>query len=43
MERGVVTRALELFCGIGGFAAAAAGTSIRVAGAIDQRPAALEV
>ena len=36
-------RALELFCGIGGFAAAAAGTKLRVAGAIDQSPAALEV
>ena len=36
-------RALELFCGIGGFAAATAGTNIRVAGAIDQSPAALEV
>ncbi len=36
-------RALELFCGIGGFAAAAAGTAIRVAGAIDQSPAALDV
>jgi len=43
MERGVAIRALELFCGIGGFAAAAAGTSIRVAGAVDQSPAALEV
>ncbi len=36
-------RALELFCGIGGFAAATAGTNLRVAGAIDQSPAALEV
>ena len=36
-------RALELFCGIGGFAAATAGTNIRVAGAVDQSPAALEV
>jgi DNA (cytosine-5)-methyltransferase 1 len=36
-------RALELFCGIGGFAAAAAGTNIRVVGAVDQSPAALEV
>jgi DNA (cytosine-5)-methyltransferase 1 len=36
-------RALELFCGIGGFAAATAGTNICVAGAIDQSPAALEV
>ena len=39
----MVIRALELFCGIGGFAAAAAGTNVRVAGAIDQSPAALEV
>ncbi len=36
-------RALELFCGIGGFAAATAGTKLRVAGAIDQSPAALDV
>lgn len=36
-------RALELFCGIGGFAAAAAATNICVAGAVDQSPAALEV
>jgi len=36
-------RALELFCGIGGFAAAATGTTICVAGAVDQSPAALEV
>lgn len=36
-------RALELFCGIGGFAAAAAGRGIRVAGAIDQSPSALDV
>ncbi|NPV03988.1 MAG: DNA methyltransferase [Syntrophaceae bacterium] len=36
-------RALELFCGIGGFAAAAAGTNLRIACAIDQSPAALEV
>ncbi len=39
----MVIRTLELFCGIGGFSAAAAGTNIRVAGAIDQSPAALEV
>jgi len=43
MREQPVTRALELFCGIGGFAAAAAGTNVRVAGAIDQSPAALEV
>jgi DNA (cytosine-5)-methyltransferase 1 len=36
-------RALELFCGIGGFAAATAGTKLRVAAAIDQSPAALDV
>ena len=36
-------RALELFCGIGGFAAAAAGTNLCVTGAIDQSPAAIEV
>lgn len=35
-------RAVELFCGIGGFAAAAAGTNLHVAAAIDQDPAALE-
>jgi site-specific DNA-cytosine methylase len=35
--------ALELFCGIGGFAAAVAGTNVRVVGALDQSPAALEV
>jgi site-specific DNA-cytosine methylase len=39
----MTVRALELFCGIGGFAAAAAGTHLRVAGAVDQSPAALEV
>ena len=36
-------KALELFCGIGGFSAAASGTNIRVTGAVDQSPAALEV
>jgi len=36
-------RALELFCGIGGFSAAAAGTNLRIAGAVDQSPSALEV
>jgi len=35
--------ALELFCGIGGFAAAVAGTNIRVVGALDQSPVALDV
>jgi site-specific DNA-cytosine methylase len=40
---GTSIKALELFCGIGGFAAAAAGTKLRMAGAIDQSPAALEV
>ena len=39
----MTVRALELFCGIGGFAAAAAGTNIRVAGAVDQSPTALDV
>jgi DNA (cytosine-5)-methyltransferase 1 len=34
-------RALELFCGIGGFAAAAAGSNLRVVGALDQDPMAL--
>lgn len=36
-------RALELFCGIGGFAAATAGSNVRVVAALDQNPAALEV
>jgi site-specific DNA-cytosine methylase len=36
-------KALELFCGIGGFAAAVAGTHVRVVGALDQSPAALAV
>ncbi|NLC71311.1 MAG: DNA methyltransferase [Desulfuromonadaceae bacterium] len=35
-------KALELFCGIGGFAAAA-GTNIRIAGALDQSAVALAV
>lgn len=35
--------ALELFCGIGGFAAATAGTNARVAGAFDQSRVALDV
>jgi site-specific DNA-cytosine methylase len=35
--------ALELFCGIGGFAAAVAGTGVRIVGALDQSPAALSV
>lgn len=35
--------ALELFCGIGGFAAAAAQLNIRVVGAVDQSPPALAV
>lgn len=34
-------RALELFCGIGGFAAAVAGGNVQVVGAFDQDPAAL--
>ena len=36
-------RALELFCGIGGFAAAAAGRGISIVGALDQDPTALAV
>jgi site-specific DNA-cytosine methylase len=35
--------ALELFCGIGGFAAAVAGANVRVAAALDQSPVALSV
>jgi site-specific DNA-cytosine methylase len=35
--------ALELFCGIGGFAAAVAGTEVRVVGALDQSVVALGV
>lgn len=35
-------RGVELFCGIGGFAAARAGTNLQVVAAIDQDPAALE-
>ena len=35
--------ALELFCGIGGFAAAVAGTNVRVVAALDQSPVALSV
>jgi len=35
--------ALELFCGIGGFAAAAAKTNIRIVGALDHNPVALNV
>lgn len=35
--------ALELFCGIGGFAAAIANTNVRVVGALDQSPSALSV
>lgn len=38
----VPLRALELFCGIGGFAAAVAGANVRVVGALDQDQAALE-
>lgn len=34
-------RALELFCGIGGFAAAVEEANVRIAGAFDQDPAAL--
>ena len=35
--------ALELFCGIGGFAAAVVEAPVRVVGAVDQNPAALSV
>jgi len=35
--------ALELFCGIGGFAAAVSGSNVRVKGALDQSPVALAV
>lgn len=35
--------ALELFCGIGGFAAAVAGTNVRVTAALDQNAVALDV
>lgn len=34
-------QAVELFCGIGGFAAAVSGGDVRVSGALDQDPAAL--
>lgn len=37
-----VLRALELFCGIGGFAAAVSGTNVRVMGAFDQDRGALD-
>lgn len=36
-------KALELFCGIGGFAAAVAGTDVEVVGALDHDEAALSV
>jgi DNA (cytosine-5)-methyltransferase 1 len=39
----MITRALELYCGIGGFAAAVSGTNVCVAGALDQSPSALSV
>ena len=35
--------ALELFCGVGGFAAAVAGTEVRIVGALDQSEVALDV
>jgi len=38
---GAGLRALELFCGMGGFAAATAGSNLRVVGAFDQDQAAL--
>jgi site-specific DNA-cytosine methylase len=40
MARKPKLTALELFCGIGGFAAAAAGTNVRVVDALDQSPVA---
>lgn len=39
----MTVRALELFCGIGGFAAAVAGREISIVGALDQDPTALAV
>jgi site-specific DNA-cytosine methylase len=36
-------KGLELFCGIGGFAAAVAGSPLRVVAALDQDPVALEI
>jgi site-specific DNA-cytosine methylase len=41
--RVMTLRALEFFCGIGGFAAAVAGWNVEVAGAFDQSAAALAV
>ena len=38
----IMIRALELYCGIGGFAAATTGLNIRIVGALDQNPAALD-
>ncbi|TWJ18717.1 DNA cytosine methyltransferase [Geobacter argillaceus] len=40
---GGTVRALELFCGIGGFAAAVAGWNVQVVGALDQSAEALAV
>ena len=37
----MIMRALELYCGIGGFAAAVSGTNVRVAAALDQSPSVL--
>ncbi len=39
----MTVRALELFCGIGGFAAAVAGHNVRIVGALDQSREALAV
>jgi len=39
----MIIRALELYCGIGGFAAAVSGTNVCVAAALDQSPSALSV
>lgn len=39
----MILRALELYCGIGGFSAAVAGTNVRVVGALDRNEEALSV
>ena len=43
VSRPVTLRALELFCGIGGFAAAVADRDVRIVGAVDQSASALGV
>jgi len=42
-DKDMTIRALELYCGIGGFSAAASETNLRVAGALDQSQPALSV